>query len=215
MSNKDLYRWSGLSLMVAGLLLTLGTLIHPSNEAPQTIIDLESRLIAGHWLLTFYVVFFLLGLSGIYFFLAEKLGRFGLLSFISLFFGMIFYAVSSDYGFNAPVLAKLAVQTLDAINAYPPVIIMDGLFVVLLLIGFVLFGTALLRSRLFPSWMGISIILGWPIFMVASAVALYVYEPIWLVAILGAACLSAGLIGVGYNTWKCSDVPELQTSEAS
>ena len=201
MSTNRLIRWSGFSLILAGVLLILGNIIHPSSETPQTIIAMENRLISGHWLLTFFAVFFLLGLTGVYASHISQFGRLGLAAFVSLFFGTIFYAVSSDYGFNAPVLARLAPQSLAAINAYPPVMIMDGLFVLLLLVGFILFGITILRSGIFPKWSGIFIIIGWPIYMIASALALTVFALMWLVAILGAFLLSLGLGSVGYEVW--------------
>jgi len=201
MSTNNLIRLSGISLILAGLFLTSGNIIHPSNETPQTIIALETRLITGHWLLTFFSIFFLLGLPGVYASHASNFGRLGLLSYIFLFFGTIFYAVSSDYGFIAPVLARLAPQTLNAINAYPSIVIMDSLFVLLLLLGFMLFGITILRSGTFSSWSGIFIIIGWPIYMIASAIALLVYQPMWYMAILGALLLSLGLGGVGYQLW--------------
>ncbi len=209
MSMKNIIRWSGFSLILAGLLLTLGTIIHPSNETPQTIIALESRLITGHWFLTFFAIFFLLGLPGVYASHASQFVRLGFLAYILLFFGTIFYAVSSDYGFNAPVLARLAPQTLNAINAYPSIMIMDGLFVLLLLVGFILFGITILRTGIFSRWSGIFISIGWSIYMIASAIALLVYEPMWFIAILGAVLLSLGLAGIGYELWVAKGTTEL------
>jgi hypothetical protein len=122
----------------------------------------------------------------------------GLAGFLMLFFGTLFYAVSSDYGFNAPVLARLAPQTLDAINAYPSVALMDGLFVLLLFVGFILFGIAILRSQVFPPWSGILIASGWTLFMISAPLALFVFEPLWNLAILGTVMLGLGLGWVGY-----------------
>jgi len=148
MSKNNLVRWSGLSLILAGLFLGLGTPIHPSQETQHTILALESRLIIAHWLLLFFAAFLLLGLPGIYASHSTQFGRLGLVSSLLIFFGILFYAVSSDYGFNAPVLTRLAPETLNAINAYPSVIIINGLFVLFLLVGFILFGITLLRSHI-------------------------------------------------------------------
>ena len=40
--------------MVAGVLLVLATAVHPSKETPAAILEQELRLIAGHWLYTFF-----------------------------------------------------------------------------------------------------------------------------------------------------------------
>jgi hypothetical protein len=52
MSTKNLSRWSGIACILAGLLLTLATLIHPSRETPEIILEQELRLVASHWLYT-------------------------------------------------------------------------------------------------------------------------------------------------------------------
>jgi hypothetical protein len=198
MSKHNMIRWSGIFLILAGVFIALGTIIHPSKETPQIILAQETRLITGHWLLTFYSAFLMLGLPGAYASRSEQLGRLGLAGFLLLFFGTLFYAVSSDYGFNAPVLARLAPQTLDAINAYPSVVVMDGLFVLFLFLGFLLFGIAIQRSHVFPPWSGILIATGWSLFMICAPLALFVFEPLWILAVLGTVILGVGLGWVGY-----------------
>jgi hypothetical protein len=202
MSTKNMLRWSGFSLILAGVLVVLATVIHPSKETPQTILAQETRLITGHWLFTFYSGFLFLGLPGVYASQARQLGRLGLAGYLSLIFGNLLYVVSSDYGFNAPVLARGAPDMLDAINRYPPVIIMDGLFVVLLLIGFAAFGIAVVRTRVFPPWTGILIAVGWPLYMVGAALSLQVLEALWVVVIFAAVLTGAGLAGIGYALWS-------------
>jgi hypothetical protein len=202
-------RWSGVCLILAGVCIALGTIIHPSKETPQIILAQETRLIIGHWLLTFYCGFLMLGLPGVYASRSKQLGRLGLVGFLLVFFGTLFYAVSSDYGFNAPVLARLAPQTLDAINAYPSVVFMDGLFVVLLFSGFILFGIAIQRSQIFPPWSGVLIATGWTLFMICAPLALLVFEPLWIVAVLGTVMLGLGLGWVGYVLLFGKELTEL------
>jgi hypothetical protein len=197
--------------MLAGVCMALGTMIHPSNEAVQTIIAQESRLIIGHWLLTFYCAFLLLGLSGIYMAYSRELGGIGLAGFLLLFFGTVFYAVSSDYGFNAPVLAKLAPAMLAAINAYLPVAVMDGLMILCMFPGFILFGIAIQRSGVLPAWSGILIATGWPLFIITSAISLLAYPPAWILAIFGSILAGAGLAWAGYSIWSVSEQRVLQT----
>jgi hypothetical protein len=209
MSKDNMIRWSGVCLILAGVCLALGTMIHPSKETPQIILAQETRLIIGHWLLTFYCGFLMLGLPGVYASRSKQLGRLGLAGFLLVFFGTLFYAVSSDYGFNAPVLARLAPQTLEAINAYPSVVFMDGLFVVLLFSGFILFGIAIQRSQIFPPWSGVLIATGWSLFMICAPLALFVFEPLWILAVLGTVMLGLGLGWVGYVLLFSKELTEL------
>ena len=198
MSKDNMIRWSGISLILAGVCIALGTIIHPSKETPQSLLAEETRLITGHWLITFYSAFLMLGLPGVYASRSRQLGRLGLVGFLLVFFGTLFYAVSNDYGFNAPVLARLAPQTLDAINAYPSVVVMDGLFVLFLFLGFIFFGIAVQRSHAFPPWSGISIATGWSMFTICAPLALLVFEPLWILAVLGTVILGLGLGLIGY-----------------
>ena len=210
MSTKNLSRWSGIACILAGLLLTLATLIHPSRETPEIILEQELRLVAGHWLFTFFCGFFLLGLPGLYAAQSESAGRFGLVSFLMLFFGTLFFAVSNNHGFIAPVLAAQAPAMLDAINAYPPVIALNALLTVGFFLGFIFFGIATLRARVLPRQTGILMIMGSPLNMVGAVLGLLVFEALWIVAILGALVLGLGLAWAGYWLWSSKETSVLQ-----
>ena len=66
MSTKNMSRWSGIACMLAGVLLFLAMLVHPSQETPRIILEQEVRLVAAHWFYTLFCAFFLLGLPGFY-----------------------------------------------------------------------------------------------------------------------------------------------------
>jgi hypothetical protein len=55
-----------MALVVAGPLIVLATLLHPSRETAGTIIASEVRLIAAHALYTLAWLLALLGLPGLY-----------------------------------------------------------------------------------------------------------------------------------------------------
>jgi len=210
MSTKNLSRWSGIACILAGLLLALATLIHPSRETPEIILEQEVRLVAAHWLFTFSCGFLLLGLPGLYAAQSERAGRLGLVSFLMLFFGTLFFAVSNNYGFIAPVLAAEAPAMLDAINAYPPVVALNALLAVGFFLGFILFGIATLRARVLPRQAGILMIMGSPLNMVGAVLGLLVSEALWIVAILGALVLGLGLAWAGYSLWSSKITSVLQ-----
>jgi len=210
MSTKDLSRWSGIACILAGLLLALATLIHPSRETPEIILEQELRLVAAHWLTTFSFGFLLLGLPGLYAAQSERAGRLGLVSFLMLFFGTLFFAVSNHYGFIAPVLAAQAPAMLDAINAYPPVIALNGLLAVSFFLGFIFFGIATLRARVLPRQTGILMIIGSPLNIAGAVLGLFVSETFWIIAILGALVLGLGLAWAGYSLWLHNEKMVLQ-----
>jgi hypothetical protein len=201
MSTKDLFRWSGVACILAGLLIALANLVHPSSETPEIILKQELRLLAAHWLFTLSCGFLLLGLPSLYIAQSERAGRLGLVSFLMVFFGTLFFAVSNNYGFIAPVLAAEAPAMLDAINAYPPVITLNSLLAVGFFLGFIFFGIATLRGGVLPRQAGILMIIGSPLNLIGSALGLLVFEALWIVAILGALALGLGLAWAGYSLW--------------
>ena len=210
MSTKDLSRWSGIACILAGLLLVLTTLVHPSRETLEIILEQELRLVAGHWLGTFSCGFLLLGLPGLYAAQSERAGRLGLVSFLMLFFGTLFIAVSHNYGFIAPVLAAQAPAMLDAINAYPSVVALNWLWIVGFFLGSTLFGIATLRARVLPRQSGILMTIGSPLQLVGGVLSQFVFEPLFIVVILGALALGLGLAWAGYWLWSSKETSVLQ-----
>lgn len=202
MSTKNLSRCSGIACILAGLLMVVATLVHPSKETPQIILEQELRLVAVHWFGTFADGFLLLGLPGLYAVQCERAGRLGLVSFLMLSFGTLFYAVSNNYGFIAPVLAAQAPVMLEAIHAYPPVVTLNARLIVGFFLGFILFGIATLRARVLPRQTGILMAIGSPLIMVGAGLSFPVLEQLWIIVILGSLALSLGLAWAGYSLWS-------------
>jgi hypothetical protein len=209
LSQKDLSRWSGIACILAGILFAIATLIHPSRETPEIILKQEFRLVAAHWLYTWFFGFFMLGLTGLYTAQATQAGRFGLVSYLVLFFGALFFAVSNNYGLIAPVLAAHAPAMLDAINAYPSEAVLNGLLFVGFYLGFILFGVTILQARVFPRQIGILMVIGSPLNIAGSALGLVVLEAFWIVAIIGALLMGLALIWAGYVLWSSNEIVTL------
>ena len=84
------------------------------------------------------------------------MGRLGLAGFLIAFTGTYLIAVTGNFGFLAPVLAKKAPAVLDAISQYPPVVVINGLAAIAFMVGYLLFGIAMTRTPSFPGWPGSS-----------------------------------------------------------
>jgi hypothetical protein len=77
----------------------------------------------------------LLGLPGLYAAHRGGMGRLGLVGFLTAFSGTYLIAVTGNFGFLAPVLAKQSPAVLESINQYLPVVIINGLAAILFMIG--------------------------------------------------------------------------------
>jgi hypothetical protein len=201
-SLAALLRWSGLALVAGGLLLAVATALHPSRETTATILQAEVRLVAAHVLFTLSSLLVLLGLPGLYGAESERMGRLGLAGFLAAFTGTALVAVSGNFGFLAPVLAAESPQTIDAINAYLPVVAFNVVAFLGFVVGFVLFGMAMVKTATLPRASGILVAVGAPAQVVGFALAQTVSPALWTVAVLGSVALGVGLAWPGYQLWQ-------------
>ena len=200
-SLAALVRGAGMVLAAGGVLLVVGTLLHPSQETPGTILETEVRLVGSHAVSVVSYVLVLLGLPALYAAESQRMGRLGLTGFLMAFAGTALLAISSMFGFFAPVLAAEAPPTLDAINVYLPVVVFNAFAVVGFIAGFGILGVSMARSRVIPRWSGILVAVGAPLFLVGAAIALLVSPTFWFVTILGSLALGSGLAWSGYRMW--------------
>jgi len=202
LSLATLLRWSGLALVAGGLLLAVASVLHPSRETTATILQAEVRLVAAHVLFTLSSLLVLLGLPGLYGAESVRMGRLGLAGFLAAFTGTALVAVSGNFGFLAPVLAAKSPQTIDAINAYLPVVAFNVVAFVGFVVGFVLFGMAMAKTATLPRASGTLVAVGAPAQVVGFALAQTVSPALWTVTILGSVALGVGLAWPGYQLWQ-------------
>jgi hypothetical protein len=104
----------------------------------------------------------LLGLPGLYAAQRGGMGRLGLAGFLTAFSGTYLIAVTGNFGFLAPILAKQSPAVLDSINQYSPVVIVNGLAAILFMLGYILLGVAMIRSATMPRWFGVLVAVSAP-----------------------------------------------------
>ncbi len=197
-----LLRWCGMALVAAGVLMVVATLLHPSRETATTIIASEVGLVAAHFVYTLAWLLVLLGLPGLYVSHRGGMGRLGLIGFLTAFAGTYLIAVTGNFGFFAPVLAKEAPAVLDAIAQYWPVAAINGLAAVTFMIGYVLFGVAMTKTATLPRWSGVLVAVGAPAHLLGLGISVLVSTAAWPAAILGSVSLGAGLAWPGYQMWR-------------
>ena len=111
----------------------------------------------------------LLGLPGLYAGQRRGMGRLGLVGLLTAFSGTYLIAVTGNFGFLAPVLAKQSPAVLDSIGQYLPVLIINGLAASFFMIGYLLFGVAMIRTATLPRWSASSLLWALPVVLMASA----------------------------------------------
>jgi hypothetical protein len=200
--SARLLRWCGLALAVAGVLMAAATLLHPSHETATTIIASEVRLVAAHSAYTLSWMLVLLGLPGLFVAQRGGMGRLGFAGLLIAFLGTYLIAVSGNFGFLAPVLAKDAPAVIDAISQYPPVVGLNALAAIGFVVGYVLFGIAMIRTAGLPRLSGILVAVGAPAHLVGFGLAQLVTPVLWPIAIAGAVSLGGGLAWPGYLLWR-------------
>jgi hypothetical protein len=202
-SIANLLQWSGMASILAGVISPLAVVIHPFKEDVPTILSQTARLVIAHSLFNIAYVLTLLGLVGLLVYQAGKIGRLGRSGFILAFTGTVLFAISGDYGFFAPVLAAHAPAMLDAVNAYLPVAVMDGLMVLSYVFGFILFGVATVRAGVLPRIGGIFLVVGVPLFFTGAGAALGLNLPfLYWIAVTGQLLMGLGLIVLGLPLWS-------------
>ena len=115
--------------------------------------------------------------------------------------GIYLIAVTGNFGFLAPVLAKESPAVLDAINQYPPVVRINGLAAVAFMTGYVLLGIAITRTPSLPSLTGILVAVGTATHLLGFALAQHHSPSLWPIAVVGSVSLGAGLAWPGYRLW--------------
>ena len=148
MSSSRLIRPSGLALLLAGLLVAIPILFHPSDADPQAV--LNSIWVPVHSLFVSGAVLMLFGLIGFYASQIERTGGLGLIGFILTFIGnaLIVFVLALE-AFVIPVIAANAAGQALLDPAGP---LFGGLLglVLLLMAGSFALGTILIRHRDLP-----------------------------------------------------------------
>jgi len=194
MSASNVIRWAGLSLVVAGVLLVVGTIIRPA--------DVPESIATNLWVVALYlflgsVIFGVFGTFGLYARQVKEAGLLGLVGFLMLIVArLLFTGLTFFEAFIIPVLATEAPQFIGGLFAgeislgvLETVILVAGPLEV---IGGLLFGIAIIRAGILPRWAAILFIIG----IVPGRFAPEV------VVRISSVVLGIGLAWLGYALWS-------------
>lgn len=157
MSSKNLIRWGGLAALVSGVASVTGDLLRllVDVESAESATTVAYALVFSMYLLG--AALLLLGLVGLYVSQAEEAGVPGLVGFLAAFAGTVLLA--GTLWFELFVTPALAVE--DAGLAEAELGLAGFILAFLLvLLGWLVFGVATLRARVYPRWAAVLLIVG-------------------------------------------------------
>ena len=150
MSSSGLIRWSGLAAMVAGVLLLTAELLEllPAFDAlPFSELALTGIFTFQLTLYLAGLILLAVGLAGLYAHQSETAGPLGLAGFLVAFTGTVFFTGFFWANiFVAPALAAGAPEFLDQGGRFPGF----RLSLLIYAAGWLLFGLASLKARVYP-----------------------------------------------------------------
>lgn len=207
MSSRILYRLSGMSLLIGGLLAALGVIpvFFTGDDSTSTIAATAALLrVLGGMLIV-------VGLPGMYLRQAERVGLLGLVGFLGTLFYILILGVAGDTinAFIVPFIASAAPALLKGslpsglVNFF----IVGGL---LGLVGGILLGIVTLRVAVLPRWAGLPLIVG----AVLSFIGNFLLP---VIGTVGVVLFLVGLAWLGFGVWSYRQPaiqPELPTNAA-
>lgn len=157
MSTSSLIRLAGLAALISSMVSVVGDLLRlfVDVENPQTATTVPYTLVFSLYLLGGALL--LLGLIGLYTSQSEETGILGLVGFLGAFLGTVLLAGALWFElFITPALAVQAPELAEAELGLP------GFILVFLFgaLGWILFGVATLRGRVYPRWPAMLLIIG-------------------------------------------------------
>ncbi len=91
---------------------------------------------------------------------------------------------------------------LDAISGYRPVVVSNAFAAIAFIVGYALFGVAMIKTAALPRLAGILVAVGGPAHLIGFGLAQLVSPVLWTIALVGSVSLGAGLAWPGYRLWQ-------------
>lgn len=195
---RNLVRWSGLAAMASPILLAVADVmkyyVAPATET-DSIWMASTGWSIGQALITVGALLILGGLVGLYSRQAEEAGILGLVAFLMAFVGSAMI-VGFEWFLGFVVFPWLAEAAPELADAEPPLRVALGAVIIpgfVYLAGWVLFGVASLRAKVFPGPAAVLLILGTVLGPITVAVR---------IPVLAEVVLGVGMGWMGYNLWS-------------
>jgi hypothetical protein len=203
MATRNLIRWSGLALVLAGFAFTLATPFHPNNYDTDSALNrFWSPVQLG---LGLSYLLSVLGLVGWHLRQAEKVGILGLVGFILALFGSALTVTTSLlFAYLLPAVATQQATPTSVINLLNPsgslawVSLVSLTFLLFFVPGFIISGIVTIRAGVLPRWAGWLVTLGLIVLVIGNFI-----PPLFVIVHgIGGVAFGIGLIWLGYALWS-------------
>jgi len=194
MSSANLFRWSGLACILAGLLLPVSWIMEVVLGIPPSILTMSLDFLA--------ITFIVFALIGIYGFQIEESGVYG-------FLGFLLTMLMSCIGLS---VISWSPDSTEVEGAAGMLVLLMGIAG---LIGYILLGIGAWKANKLPRW---AVVL-WPLGTVISAIGMMLansgFENADYLHVIGIAIWGLGMIGAGVKLWSGMVEPAIQTEAAT
>jgi hypothetical protein len=212
-STSSLIRWSGLALLIGGILLAAHLISHPEGQVAGPHVAMTHGWAVSHSLHFYSAVFLLLGVVGLYARQGDRLGSVGAAGFVVALIGTGMYVGTGIItAYLWPVLAMHAPALTEATGPVfsPPLLVIPAT-AVLFALGYIMLGIATMRAGVLPRW-------GGPLMALGALLAMMPPRPIgptpWIVLQLGGVLFAAGAASLGYAVWSPEAVRAMRARAA-
>jgi hypothetical protein len=212
-STSSLIRWSGLALLIGGVLLAAHLISHPEGQVAGPHVAMTHGWAVSHSLHFYSAVFLLLGVVGLYARQGDRLGAAGAVGFVVALIGTGMYVGTGIItAYLWPVLAMHAPALTEATGPVfsPPLLVIPATGV-LFALGYIMLGIATVRAGVLPRW-------GGPLMSLGALLAMMPPRPIgptpWIVLELGGVLFAAGAAWLGYAVWSPEAVRAMRARAA-
>lgn len=201
MSSQTLIRWSGLALVIAGLIYIIFQPLHPADTDPGAALNPLWAVV--HYAGTVHHLLVVVGLVGLYLAQAEPVGRLGLIGFIAALMANAYWVGGTiDEALFYPYLAAQQATPTPPFELFDPAGPL-GVYLLIILaalvvwdLGSILTGYTTMRAGVLPRWGGLLLIVGNVVLNVGAFV-----PGIYFVKIIGGVLMGLGYAWLGYALW--------------
>lgn len=188
MSSSILFRWSGLAVILAGILLPLPWIIQHLIGTPRnySIAAIES----------IGMILFMFGIMGLFGYQVKESG-------VSGFLGFLLIVIS-----NCILLAQIWLPESGQMVGIAGVL--GPLGGVTMLAGLILFGIGTWKANKLPRWTAMLWVIGWVVSMIGQILTMPGIEIGWIILVVGFVIWGIGMIGAGVKLWSSLVEPASQ-----